>query len=109
MDLRKSSVILVALVLVSVAGLLAVVVAGVQGTNTTATKLDRSSTRNECARQVNADLDEAFRHNLTELLFDAFILRDAAGVERVLKRMNAAPNAADEINKHCPAPIAKGK
>lgn len=103
----KSSVIMVTLVLVGVAALLAVLLAGIHSTYQTTSDLEHSAARNECARQISADLDENFRHDIAGLL-DAATRRDPHGLRQVLDRMKAAPNAADEINRRCPAPITKG-
>ena len=96
------------IVLFSVVAIIAIALAGVLSTHQAVNKLDHAAARNECARQVSADLDERFHHDEVQLFNHAFSGNRAA-VNVDLRRMQAAPNVADEINRHCPASIAKGK
>ncbi len=115
MDRRKSSLMLVGGALLCAAALLAIVLAGIVATKNATDKardvivqINRNSIRNECARQVNADLDEQFRKNLSTFL-DFLIHRDVPNIEVVVKRMREAPNAADEIRKRCGPPVVAGR
>lgn len=103
---RKSSWLLISAVLLGVAALLVIVLAGILATHRTTTALERSAARNECARQISADLQEQFQHDVAAL-FNAAFTDNKANVKTVLARMSTTPNAADEINKRCPQPIAK--
>lgn len=67
-------------------------------------QLSQASARAECARQINADLEEQWRHGIDGLLI-ANSRDEAHMIALALKKQ---PNAADEINRKCPAPIAQG-
>ena len=113
MDRHKSSLALVAASLLCAAALLAIVLAGILSTKDATDKvrditvqIDQNGVRNECARQVSADLDERFRKNLSTFL-DFLIHRDEPNIEAVVRKMRDQPNAAAEIVRRCGPVLTK--
>lgn len=58
--------------------------------------------RSDCIRQVIADADEAFRHDIRDLILAG---RDTDKVRVIVERMRSRPNYADTVLAKCgPAP-----
>lgn len=66
--------------------------------NTIAVQLGR---RNECARTITADVDDAWRTTVASLLVGA-IDRDQEHVAAEVKALEALPSASTEIKAECP-------
>lgn len=107
---RRKTLWLVAFILAAVAAITTIALAGIISTRTATNhvetvvrRLDQSSARAECARQIAADLDEEWRKGVTGILNST----SRAQARAVAATLLHQPNSADLVNRRCPPAIPK--
>lgn len=106
-DNRRRTIIITAIAAVVVYALLTAIAALLISTYSTTHTLKRSSDRSECAREVNANIQEQFDHGITALL-NAAVTRDVKQMNAAVVALRHIPNAQDVIMRTCPAGLTGG-
>jgi hypothetical protein len=104
---NRRTVVVMLIAAVVVYALLTVIAVLLFSTYSTTRDLRRSSDRSECAREINADIQERFDTGISRLL-DAAVRRDNSKMQAELKILIGLPNAQDVIQQRCPAGLTGG-
>lgn len=65
-------------------------------------KIDANAARAECARKINADIDQARWDAISALVGAA---NDPEAMQVGRDRLTHLPNSADQIDRECPPPL----
>ena len=104
---NRRTIIVMFVAAVVVYALLTVIAVLLFSTYSTTHDLQRSSDRSECAREINANIQEKFDKGISRLLNGA-ASRDEKKMQAELKILIGLPNAQDVIMRTCPAGLTGG-
>jgi len=100
MDRQRQVLIPMLFILVAVATITVVALAGIVQTRSATLAIRHDADLRECAREVSAGIDEQFRQSNAEFL-QALLDRNRADAVRAAYRMEHLPNLATETSRLC--------